>query len=164
MEIGNKDTDKCSLNLPPYEAKTRFQNGKKEIFDELRRQYVALTPEEWVRQHFVHYLTKHLSYPIGRLANEYTIKLNNNSRRCDTVVFDGLLQPLMIIEYKAPNITLSDSVWRQIAAYNTVLHVPYLIISNGINHHCCHIDYQSNCWQFLTQFPTYEQLNRREGI
>ena len=147
-----------SLNLPSATFKISERDGRKYIFDILRRKYVALTPEEWVRQHFVHYLIHHLGYPSGLLANEVAINLNGCSRRCDTVLYDSSLSPRMIVEYKASDIPLTREVFNQILRYNIVLRVDYLIVSNGINHYCCRVDYHSGSCTFLTSVPHYFEL------
>ncbi len=147
-----------SLNLPPYDIKVSEKDGKRLIFDELRRRYVALTPEEWVRQHFVHYLIGHLGYPAGLLANEVELKIGDKRLRCDSILFDKQAHPQMIIEYKAPNIQLTQRVFSQISAYNLLLHVDYLIISNGMQHICCRMDYTNNTYHFLKEIPNYEEV------
>lgn len=146
------------LNLPPYDIKVSEKDGKRLIFDELRRRYVALTPEEWVRQHFVHYLIGHLGYPAGLLANEVELKIGDKRLRCDSILFDKQAHPQMIIEYKAPNIQLTQRVFSQISAYNLLLHVDYLIVSNGMQHICCRMDYTNNTYHFLQEIPTYEEV------
>ena len=146
------------LNLPQYDVKVMEQNGKRTIFDSLRRKYVALTPEEWVRQHFVHYLTDHLDYPSGLLANEVELKISDKRLRCDSLLYNKELKPQMIIEYKAPHITLTQKVFDQITAYNLLLHVDYLIVSNGLQHICCRMDYANNTYHFLPEIPNYKDL------
>lgn len=147
-----------SLNLPSAPLKIAGAGSKKQVFDILRKKYVALTPEEWVRQHFVHYLIHHLGYPSGLLANEVGINLNGCSRRCDTVLYDSSLSPRMIVEYKASDIPLTREVFNQILRYNIVLRVDYLIVSNGINHYCCRVDYNTGSCTFLTSVPRYSEL------
>lgn len=148
-----------SLNLPSIETNIKKEGQKTVIFDTLRKRYVALTPEEWVRQHFVSYLANHKHYPTSLMANEISITLNGMSRRCDTVVYNRQLQPLVIIEYKAPNVTISRKTFEQAMAYNNVLRVPYIIISNGLKHYCCHIDYEHMTSAFLQEIPEYKELN-----
>lgn len=143
------------LNLPAFPVKVIVKNGKTFIFDPVRRKYVALTPEEWVRQHFVNYLITEKGYPSGLVANEVAIKLNHTNKRCDTVVYDRYLDPLVVIEYKSPAIEITNSVFDQIARYNMVLKVPYLIISNGLSHYCCRIDYKTQTYRFLEEIPDY---------
>lgn len=147
-----------SLNLPGFTPKVAEKDGKRTIFDPVRRKYVALTPEEWVRQHFVNYLVTDRGYPKDLLANEVMVKLNGTSKRCDTVAYDRFLVPLVIVEYKAPSIPITRSVFDQIARYNMVLRVGYLIVSNGIHHYCCKIDYDSQTYAFLDGIPAYDAL------
>ena len=147
-----------SLNLPVFDAKVVNREGKPAIFDVIRRRYVALTPEEWVRQHFVNYLISFKNYPKELLANEVLVKLNGTSKRCDTVAYNRFLAPLVIVEYKAPTVSITNAVFDQIARYNMVLHVEYLIVSNGLNHYCCKIDYNNQTYVFLNGIPGYDEL------
>lgn len=149
------------LNLPPFEIKYTKIDGKIQIFDVLRKKYVALTPEEWVRQHFTHYLINYKGYPATYMANEVAIKINGMDRRCDGVVYSfGIipLKPLAILEYKEPGVRITQEVVDQIYRYNTVLKVEYLIISNGLKHYCLHIDYEKEEYTFLRDVPRYEEL------
>lgn len=147
-----------SLNLPVYPAKVMVREGKRMIFDSVRNKYVALTPEEWVRQHFVHYLLSEKGYPKELVGNEITIRLHHTSKRCDTVVYNRFLAPLLIVEYKSPTVTISKAVFDQIARYNMVLQVRYLIVSNGLSHFCCKIDYEAQTYRFLQTIPEYKEL------
>ena len=146
------------LNLPSFPFKLQQQNGKNVIFDALRKKYVALTPEEWVRQHFIRFLTDYKGYPKGLLANEVQLVLNGTKKRCDTVLFNKDLSARMIVEYKAPHIEITQAVFDQITRYNMVLKVDYLIVSNGINHYCCRIDYNNMSYTFLPEIPDYQSL------
>ena len=146
------------LNLPSFPFKLQQQNGKNVIFDALRKKYVALTPEEWVRQHFIRFLTDYKGYPKGLLANEVQLVLNGTKKRCDTVLFNKDLSVRMIVEYKAPHIEITQAVFDQITRYNMVLKVDYLIVSNGINHYCCRIDYNTMSYTFLPEIPDYQSL------
>ena len=146
------------INLPSYEIKLRQRDGKQEIFDFLRRRYVSLTPEEWVRQHFVHFLVEHKGYPKGLLANELELRVGEKRLRCDTVLYDKQLQPQMIIEYKAPEVSITQRVFNQITVYNMLLHVDYLVVSNGLQHYCCHMDYEHDSYEFLTDIPDYAAM------
>jgi len=128
------------------------------IFDILRRKYVALTPEEWVRQHFVHYLLERKGYPSGLLANEVQLLLNGTKKRCDSVLYDRNLHARMIVEYKAPHIEITQAVFDQIMRYNIVLRVEYLVVSNGLKHYCCRMDYAANRYEFLKEIPDYGEL------
>ena len=148
-----------TLNLPPYSIRVRQgTQGRHEIFDFLRRRYVALTPEEWVRQHFVHFLVEHKGYPKGLLANEVELKVGEKRLRCDSLLYDNQLQPRMVIEYKAPDVELTQRVFDQITAYNLLLHVDYLVVSNGRSHYCCRMDYTNRSYMFLPDIPDYEAL------
>ena len=147
-----------SLNLPSYPIKIKEKGEKQLIFDFLRRKYVALTPEEWVRQHFVHFLVEHKGYPQALLANEVELKVGEKKLRCDTLLYNRELKPRMIIEYKAPTIQLQQKTFDQISAYNLLLKVDYLVISNGLQHYCCKMDYTQQRYSFLEQLPDYEKL------
>ena len=146
------------LNLPPAELKIKKQNGKEYVFDRLRKQFVRLTPEEFVRQQFVSFLIEYKGYPSSRLANEIGIVLGNVRKRCDTVLYDNYLQPLMIIEYKAPSALISQKTFDQIARYNFALQVPWLIISNGIQHFCCRADKEKKEYVFVNEIPEHKEL------
>ena len=147
-----------SLNLPTFDAKIGVRDGKKVIFDVIRRRYVALTPEEWVRQHFVHFLIEHKGYPPTLLANEIQVTLNGTKKRCDTVLYRRNLTPQMIVEYKAPDVAITQVVFDQIMRYNMVLRVDYLVVSNGLQHYCCQMDYVRNTYRFLPDIPAYREL------
>ena len=146
------------LNLPEYSAKIIERDGKNVIFDPIRKKYVALTPEEWVRQNFVHYLINHKEYPLSLMANEVLIKLNGTSKRCDTVLYNRDLSARMIVEYKAPHIEITQEVFNQITRYNMALKVDYLIVSNGLMHYCCKVDYEAQTVRFLKDIPSYKNL------
>ena len=128
------------------------------IFDFLRRKYVALTPEEWVRQHFVHFLIEHKGYPKGLIGNEIELQIGAKRLRCDSILYNKMAQPQMIIEYKAPTIPIQQKVFQQITTYNLLLKVDYLIVSNGIQHYCCKMDYDNQKCLFLEGIPEYEKL------
>ena len=146
------------LNLPKTELKVTTKDGKPQVFDHLRRKYVALTPEEWVRQQFVHYLIGQKGYPAECIGNEVSITLNGTRKRCDSVVYGREAEPLMIIEYKAPSVDITQQVFEQISRYNIQLRVKWLIVSNGLQHYCCRIDYESGTYQFVEDIPTYNEI------
>lgn len=147
-----------TLNLPEFDANIIVKDGKNMIFDILRKRYVIITPEEWVRQHFIHYLINNKHYPQTFLADEVGLQLNGTKKRCDTVLYDKRLIPQMIIEYKAPHINIAQKVFDQIARYNIVMKVDYLIVSNGMMHYCCKMNYQEQTYSFLKDIPNYEEL------
>ena len=146
------------LNLPPYEFKTRQADGKTYILDILRRRFISLTPEEWVRQHFIQYLINHKSYPSALLANEVELKIGQKKLRCDSVLYTRQLAPRMIMEYKSPSVQITQKTFNQIFAYNTLLHADYLVVSNGMTHYCCRIDYENKSYTFLPDMPEYKDL------
>ena len=150
------------LNLPQYDARVRnnIGNGLQEIWDSQRRRWVKLTPEEWVRQNFVHFLINHCQYPAGRIGNEIAIKVGDLERRCDSVVFGDEAEPVMILEFKATTVTLTQEVFEQISRYNIALHVDWLVVSNGLRHFCCHLNRQANRWEFRQGLPGYPELLR----
>ncbi len=146
------------LNLPAYGANVKDKGGKPYILDILRRKFIKLTPEEWVRQHFIHFLISHKGYPTALLANEVELTVGQKKLRCDSILYSRDLSPRMIIEYKAPTIQITQNTFNQIFAYNTLLHAEYLVVSNGMSHYCCRIDYQQGAYTFLQDIPEYKQL------
>ncbi len=146
------------LNLPSYPYKLKQAKDKILIFDDLRTRYVSLSPEEWVRQHFVAYLANEKGFPRGLMGNEISLTLNRCNRRCDTVVYDRNGKPLCIVEYKAPHVEITQKTFDQIARYNMVLQVDYLLVSNGLTHYCCRMDYLRNSYTFLPDIPCYNDL------
>lgn len=146
------------LNLPMSATKIVARDGKNVIFDVIRKRYVALTPEEWVRQQFIHYLSDYKNYPLALMANEVLLNLNGVKKRCDTVLYRRDLSARMIIEYKAPHVEVTQRVFDQITRYNMVLKVDYLIVSNGLCHYCCKMNYTDQSYIFLKDIPDYDEL------
>lgn len=147
-----------ALNLPYANTKIVVRNEKQMVFDFLRKRFVALTPEEWVRQQFTHFLVGHKGYPAMFIGNEITLSVGRLSRRCDSVVFNKSAEPVMIIEYKAPTVKITQKVFEQICSYNIALHAPYLTVSNGLQSYCCRIDKEANTYEFLKDIPAYGEL------
>lgn len=146
------------LNLPKYDIRVKMIDKKPFVWDTLRRKYVSFTSEEVVRQHFVNYLINYKHYPKSLIANETQIILNGQKKRCDSVVYSNMIQPLVIIEYKSPEVKITQEVFNQIARYNLVLRVKYLIVSNGLEHYCCSIDYDKQTFNYLEDIPDYKDL------
>ncbi|MCM1349141.1 MAG: type I restriction enzyme HsdR N-terminal domain-containing protein [Firmicutes bacterium] len=149
------------LNLPPAALKLRAPESEQHrpgVYDPLRKRWVSLTPEEWVRQHFVAMLVNEKHYPAALMANEIGIKLNATSRRCDTVVFNRVKEPWMIVEYKAPDVEITQQTFDQIVRYNMVLRARYLVVSNGLSHFCCAMDYENHSYRFIPEIPEFNQL------
>ena len=128
-------------------------NGRRYVLDILRRKYIALTPEEWVRQSFIRFVVEKKNYPQALLANEISLNLGNKKLRADSVLYDKMLKPRMIIEYKAPKISITQRVFDQIFSYNILLSVPYIIVTNGIEIYVCKLDEKEKKYMFLDDIP-----------
>ncbi|MEA1898853.1 MAG: type I restriction enzyme HsdR N-terminal domain-containing protein [Bacteroidota bacterium] len=146
------------LNLPSYEFRLKKEDGQLRIFDEVRKKYVALTPEEWVRQNFIRYLVDKKQVPAGLVVIEKTLLMNTMSRRPDILIHDKQGNPVMIIECKAPEVKISQDTFDQIARYNSVLRVPYLVVTNGMQHFCCLMDYPNSSYRFIEDIPDYPDM------
>jgi hypothetical protein len=147
------------LNLPKVEFKLRnIGDSKTEIFDSFRKKFVVLTPEEWVRQNFAHFLINQIGVPLGLIALEKKILMNRLTRRFDIVVYSREVQPLLIIECKSTAVQISQEVFNQAARYNTVLKAPYLVVTNGHVHHACKIDFENLNINFLNSLPLYSEM------
>ncbi|WPV00380.1 type I restriction enzyme HsdR N-terminal domain-containing protein [Mucilaginibacter sp. cycad4] len=143
------------LNLPPYPFKISDDNGTLTLFDEIRKKTIIITPEEWVRQHFVQYLIKQKSYPRSLIKLEGGLKLNTLQKRTDIVVFNSSGERILMIECKAPSVTIDQKTFDQIARYNMVHKVPLLAVSNGLQHYYCTIDHEKCTYQFIEELPGY---------
>lgn len=148
--MSNKQIVMPRLNLPDYSStiRVRCNEGKQEIFDPVRHAWVALTPEEWVRQNMTLYISERLNIPMTRFAVEAQISFNGLKKRCDTIIYDDKATPLIIAEYKQPSVAITQKVFDQIAVYNMRLNVPFLIVSNGYNHFMCQVDNESKRYIF----------------
>jgi len=135
----------------------REVGGRRQIFDSIRGRYVALTPEEWVRQHFIRHLHHDLLYPLELIQVEGAITLNGMTRRCDIVVYDHDVKPFIIVECKKETVALTQKVIDQACRYNLVLHVPYLCLTNGIQQICCRVDFQAQQLQAIPELPPYRK-------
>lgn len=146
------------LNLPQYDFRIEGSEDQLSIFDPIRKKYVALTPEEWVRQHFIQYLIHEKNLPSGLILLEKTLVYNKMKRRPDIVAHDRQGKPILIVECKAPDVKITQETFDQIARYNSVLKVPYLIVTNGMKHYCCLMDYSLGKYAFLKDIPMYEEM------
>ncbi|WP_066757929.1 type I restriction enzyme HsdR N-terminal domain-containing protein [Crocinitomix algicola] len=144
------------INLPDCNLKIKGN----EIWDELRSKYIKNTPEEWVRQHFIHFMINHLNYPKGRMVSEYLVKYNGMNKRCDIAVFDENNKVCCIVECKAPMIKISEDTFYQIAKYTHTLKANYLILTNGMNHFCAYINTIENKMEYLEEIPAYTALKK----
>lgn len=145
-----------NLNLPSADIRIENRSGRLYVWDYIRRRWVVLTPEEWVRQHFSHWMTDRLGYPQARLGHEISLCMNGMSLRADAVFYDAQGAPFIILEFKAPHIAISQKTFDQICRYNRVMHVPYLIVSNGMQHYCCQVSEKEAV--FLKDVPDYTDL------
>ncbi len=143
------------LNLPPFEYQLRKEANRLQIFDIIRRKFLVLTPEEWVRQHFIHFLINQYQYPKSLIQVETGLKYNALQKRTDIVVYDREGKPFLVIECKAPNVKISEETFRQASAYNKILQAPYLAITNGMVHQCCKTDWESGEISFLKEIPVF---------
>ncbi|MBC8320307.1 MAG: type I restriction enzyme HsdR N-terminal domain-containing protein [Bacteroidetes bacterium] len=151
------------LNLPQYQFKTRVNSLRKdEIFDEFRKKFILLTPEEWVRQNFIKFLIEEKKYPSMLIAIEKGIKVNNMQKRFDAVVYNRNGQPVMLLEFKSHGIKISQKVMEQISRYNLNLNVSYLLVSNGLVHYCCYINKETGDITFLNDVPDFNDLGAKE--
>ncbi|MCF6296538.1 MAG: type I restriction enzyme HsdR N-terminal domain-containing protein [Flavobacteriaceae bacterium] len=146
-----------NLNLPRYSFKIKNKENKLYIFDIIRKKNIVLTPEEWVRQHLIHYLIEAKNYPKSLIAIEKQLKINNLIKRTDILVFDNLGQPSIIVECKAPSIKISQDTFDQIARYNLKLQAKYLIVTNGLQHFYCKMDHEKMQYDFLKEIPNYSK-------
>ena len=143
------------LNLPNVALKTKLVGGTTQVFDVVRKKYFKLTAEEWVRQHFIHYLNTDKKYPFGLMGVEKMVKYNNLSTRADIALYNREGNPNMIVECKSSDVKITQDTFDQIARYNFKLRVKYLVVTNGLQHFCCKIDYQTNEITFLQDIPVF---------
>lgn len=129
------------------------------IFDPIRRKYVKLTPEEWVRQHFINYLVVYGNYPAGLIGVEVSFRMNKMVKRLDILIHDRKGKPIMIVECKEPETKLDEKVFDQIAVYNMQFRVPFLIVTNGIQNFAFRMNFIDNSREYLELIPQYEELN-----
>jgi type I site-specific restriction endonuclease len=143
------------LNLPDFEYSIKKDDGKVWIFDTIRKKYLVLTPEEWVRQHFINYLVEDLKYPRSLMKVEGGLTYNQLNKRSDIVIFDRGGKPWMIVECKSPEVPINETVLRQASVYNTTLRAGYLVVTNGIKHFCACVDWEQNKTELMSTLPKY---------
>ncbi len=146
------------LNLPPFEFRLKKEKEQIFIYDDIRKKYVVLTPEEWVRQHIVHFLISHKHYPATLMNVEVGMNIRSMTRRADIVCYDSQANVLLIVECKAPEVKITQNVFEQIAQYNMSLKSKYLLVSNGLQHYSCSIDHTAKTFQFLQDIPDYTSI------
>jgi hypothetical protein len=146
------------LNLPTYLFNTKSENGRTHIFDPIRRKFIRLTPEEWVRQNFIRYLNEEKQIPTAFISVEKGFRLHKLHKRTDILIHDRNGNVRAIVECKAPDVVIDRSVFDQILRYNLAYKVPFIIITNGLNHYCCNLDHETSQYCFLKELPDYKQL------
>ncbi len=146
------------LIFPTYDFRIRPSGSREEIFDIVRKRFVTLTPEEWVRQHVIHFLSSEKSVPLSLMAVEKSLKINTLVKRADVVVHERSGRALMLVECKAPGVQVTQQVFDQAARYDMVFHVNFLLISNGLANYCCRFDYTKNTYAFLPEIPSYAEM------
>lgn len=147
--------DLPQLNLPAYTFNFKKIKDKECVFDAFRKKYVVLTPEEWVRQNFIQFLVSEKKYPVSLIAVEISLKYNQLQKRADVLIYNKSGLPYLMIECKAPEIKLTQDVFDQIARYNMAFKVNYLVVTNGMDHFCCKMDYSTNSYEFLKDIPDF---------
>ena len=151
------------LNLPEYSFRTKSEDGKQWIFDVIRKKFVILTPEEWVRQNFIQYLKTVKKYPESLMAVEKQITVNHNLRRFDLLIYLRNGQPHLIAEFKAPNVKITQETFDQVVRYNMALRVERVVVSNGLQHFACEINYVKNNYTYLTEIPEFCERCKIDG-
>jgi predicted type IV restriction endonuclease len=146
------------LNLPEYEVKYRMDGEQQQVFDPIRKKYVALTPEEYVRQHVVNYLVNHRGFPKGLLAIESPVTVNNMTQRADIIAFSRNGKPLLVVECKAYTVEIMQQTFTQAARYNLYLRAPYLMVTNGIVHYCSKINFALGNSAAIVELPEYNKI------
>ncbi len=146
------------LNLPVFSFKYKKEKNKKFIFDEIRGKYVVLTPEEWVRQNFLRFMTEKLRYPAVLTGVEKMLKVNGLCQRCDILLYNRQGSPVLIVECKAPSVAVDSKTLGQAARYNITLRVPFLVLTNGINHYCIKTNVETGDFEALSGFPPFEEM------
>jgi len=149
--------------VPTYEFRIDEREDGRVIYDPIRQTYVRLTPEEWVRQHFVQYLIQEQGVPAGLVSVEAGFRYQNQPRRADVIAHDRQGEPLLLVECKAPRVTIGQDAFDQGAQYNLVLGAPFLVVTNGQTHYACAIDFETQHYQFLDDLPHYDALLDRSA-
>ncbi|GAA4025213.1 type I restriction enzyme HsdR N-terminal domain-containing protein [Flavobacterium cheonhonense] len=145
------------LNFPDYSFRLKNSENKVSIFDEIRKKFILLTPEEWVRQHTIQFLLQEKKYPKSYISAEKTITLNGTKKRYDLVVFKPNGELFLLVECKAPEVTITQQTFDQIARYNLKLNADYLMVTNGVNHYFCEMNLEEEKYIFLKELPEYQQ-------
>ena len=147
-----------ALNLPTYPFKIKSEEGLEYVYDQFRKKYVRLNPEEWVRQNFALFLVNEKTYPASRIIIEKSLKVNKMIKRCDILVYNDFGQPSLIVECKSPDIKIGQETFEQVSVYNIRFKVEFLIITNGLKHFCCRVDFETQQVHFMDEIPGYDRI------
>ncbi|MAC95020.1 MAG: restriction endonuclease subunit R [Flavobacteriales bacterium] len=148
------------LNLPSYQFKLIQEDKKTKIFDAIRKKYLLLTAEEWVRQNFIEFLVRERNFPRGLIAVEKGLKLNGLQKRSDILIYSKSAEPILMVECKAPEVKIDQSVFDQIARYNIHFKLPFLVVTNGLQHYCAQINFENKDFSFLKDIPNYNDISK----
>jgi len=151
------------LNLPEYSFRIKNENGNESIFDEIRKKFILLTPEEWVRQNFIRFLVSEKKFPVALIAVEKKVEVNGRPQRFDLLVYNRNGLPLMIAEFKAPDVKITQESFDQVARYNMALKVEYIVVSNGLSHFSCRFNFSQNSYSYLKTIPAYDEICSNQG-
>lgn len=153
------------LNLPEFSFRMRTNHGVVSIFDRFRRKWVSLTPEEWVRQNFLRYLTEYKGFPPALMAVEKKVEINGLPQRFDLLIYDRSGQPLLIAEFKAPAVPIDQQAFNQVVRYNSFIKAPFVLVSNGMSHFISRISFSANSYEYLTDIPDFGSMpDRKTGM
>lgn len=147
-----------ALNLPTYPLKIKSEESLEYVYDQFRKKYVRLNPEEWVRQNFALFLVNEKTYPASRIIIEKSLKVNKMIKRCDILVYNDFGQPSLMVECKSPEIRIGQETFEQVSVYNISFKVEFLIITNGLKHFCCRVDFETQQVVFMDEIPDYDRI------
>jgi len=150
------------LNLPTYLFNIKSEEGRKYILDVIRRKFVVLTPEEWVRQNFIRYLNEEKQYPLALISVEKAFALYKLGKRSDILIYNRKGKPIAIVECKSPDVKISKDVFDQVIRYNLNYELNYLVVTNGLQHFCCRLDHQQQTTEFLKEIPSFDLINMND--
>lgn len=151
------------LNLPEFSLRMRENHGVVSIFDRFRKKWVSLTPEEWVRQNFLHYLSDYKGFPPALMAVEKKVDINGLPQRFDLLVYDRAGQPLLLAEFKSPEVPIDQQAFNQVVRYNNFIRAPFVLVSNGISHYVSLISFSANSYEYLTDIPDFKAMSDKKS-
>jgi hypothetical protein len=147
-----------ALNLPTYSFSVKSEGDRSYIFDPFRKKYVLLTPEEWVRQHFLQYLVREKGFPSSLMSVEKEFRFNRMKKRTDILAYNRKGEPLLLAECKSPNVRVTREAFQQVGLYNLTYKVPWLVVTNGMKHYCCRFDEAEGKYRFVDRIPEWTEI------